>query len=550
MAVEQHARKFYPYIVFVLLTLAVLLPLLTPGFILTLDMVFTPHIRLPMQVTSSYLFYAVLHVMNIIIPADVLQKVVLACIVFLSSIGGYKLVMHTAGQSSAARLGAYVGGALYAINPYTYSRFMAGQFAVLLGYCLLPFLAVQLLVLSADPTWRRSLTVGLLLAGIGIVSIHTLGLAAVLLLVTASAAVWQYRARPQHSKRLAGCLMLATGVCIALSSYWLIPTLTGANATSSAIAGFTSGDEQAFATLGNGLIGKLLHILRLQGFWAENSHTFALPQTVMPGWWIGICLLWVLVGFGVGAAWKSKQYRVAIMFTAIGVIGAMLATGALNPIFDSVVPLFRGFREPHKFTGLVALTYSLFAGWGVKAALEYLSSRQHTVVAQTVAAVVLLLPVAVTPTMFWGFGAQLRPVQYPETWAVVNHRLDSDTASYQVLFLPWHLYMYYRFADRIIMSPAPSYFDKPIISSNDPEIGTAAPDKPDIRKTILSSKILPAAASSSSLGSQLAGLHIKYVIIDKDNDFRSYDYLDRQTDLHLISENTNLKLYLNTAFRG
>jgi len=36
------------------LALAVLLPLLLPGFILTLDMVFTPHIGFPTDVSNTY----------------------------------------------------------------------------------------------------------------------------------------------------------------------------------------------------------------------------------------------------------------------------------------------------------------------------------------------------------------------------------------------------------------------------------------------------------------------------------------------------------------
>lgn len=549
MEIKQ-TRSYYPYIFFAIVTLAVMLPLFAPGFVLTLDMVFTPRIRLPGQVTSSYLFYALLHLLNLAIPADILQKLMLASIVFLSGLGGYRLVERIIGRGDAVSIGAYIGGLLYAVNPYAYDRFMAGQFAVLLGYALLPFVAVQLLELAKHPTWRRSLTLGLLITGVGIVSIHTLGLVAALLIVVACDVIWQHRHQLPRLSRFAAYVAMSVGIFFIFSVYWLIPTLAGANSTSRAINGFTTGDEQAFATLGDGFIGQLLHILRLQGFWAENTHMFVLPQAVSPIWSIGVCLLWALVVIGAVAAWKNNQHHIALIFGAAAVIGAALATGALNQTLGSTLPLFRGFREPQKFTGLVALAFAVFAGLGAHAVREYLSKKHVIILHQAVIPAALLVVTVLTPTMFWGFGGQLHPVQYPATWASINKRLDEDKSSYQVLFLPWHLYMYYRFADRIIMSPAASYFDVPVIASNNPEIGKASADRPDARKTLLNDHILPGAPESTSLGGQLAGLHIKYIILDKDNDFRSYAYLDQQHDLRLISENTNLKLYLNTAFGG
>lgn len=543
-------RKYYPYIFFTLLTLAVTLPLFKPGFVLTLDMVFTPRIRLPEQVTSSYPFYAVLHALNLVVPADILQKLVLASITFLAGIGGYTLAKRTLVHDKEPGIGAYVGGSLYTINPYTYDRFMAGQFAVLLGYCLLPFVALQLLVLAERPTWKRGIGLGLLLTAVGIVSIHTLGLVAVLTCTVIAGTVWQYRNRLSSLAHFAAPGALGLGTFLVLSAYWLAPTLAGTNSTGQAIAGFTAGDTQAFATLGNRFVEQLLHILRLQGFWGENTHTFLLPQTALPDWGVAICLLWILVGVGVATAWKNNQRQAVAVFGGAAIISAVIATGALNDVLGSIIPLFRGFREPQKFTGLVALAYALFSAQGTRQVLEYLSRKRMAVVQQGALAAVLLLPVILVPCMFWGFGGQLRPVEYPATWAAINNQLDKDHTSYQVLFLPWHLYMYYRFADRIIMSPAAGYFDKPIIASNNPEIGKAATDRPDARKAILSEQILPNAPNSTDLGSRLAGLHIKYVILDKDNDFRTYTYLGRQKDLRLVNENANLQLYLNTAFRG
>jgi len=44
-------------------------------------------------------------------------------------------------------------------------------------------------------------------------------------------------------------------------------------------------------------------------------------------------------------------------------------------------------------------------------------------------------------TMFNGFWGQLKPTDYPKDWYEVNEFLNQDNQDFNVLFLPWHLYM-------------------------------------------------------------------------------------------------------------
>ena len=131
----------------------------------------------------------------------------------------------------------------------------------------------------------------------------------------------------------------------------------------------------------------------------------------------------------------------------------------------------------------------------------------------------------------------------------MNRRLDQDSADFKVLFLPWHLYMYFRFADRIIANPARDYFDKPVFVSNNLEYMGASPTFPDADKSRLNI-ILASAADGTHLGRQLTPLHIKYVLLDKDADYRTYGYLDQQADLRLVESNLSFRLYVNRAFQG
>ncbi len=535
-----------PYAVFALLALAVLFPLLSPGFVLTLDMVFTPHIHLPSVMSSSYLLYAVLHILNFVIPADVLQKAVLSIILSASGYGMYRLC--AAYQSEAETIGAYVAGTLYMVNPYTYDRFMAGQFAVLLGYSLLPFLVYSALTTMCRPSWLHCVQLGVWLTLIGIASIHTLGLAAVVLLAALVMRAWQVRREPERLRRTLLGIATATLIFLIASSYWLVPLALGNTTTAHARAGFTKSDDQAFATLGGSYIGRLGNIAKLQGFWAESTGMFALPQSSTHGWGVAIVVLWLLVGAGVVADLKSTRRYLPAMLLASGALGSLIAMGAFQGALEHVIPLFHGFREPDKFVGLLALAYAFFAGGGADAAISYMPRRQA--IWRNVALIVMLLvPVLITPTMFWGFGGQLHARTYPATWAAMNTRLDQDRSSFQVLFLPWHLYMHFNFAGRIIASPATAYFDKPVITSNNLEYNSAAPTFPDPEKTRLS-KMLGSISFNSKLGAKLAPYRIKYVLLDKDDDYQAYRYLDHQADLRLISDDGSFRLYINTSFRS
>ncbi len=547
-------KKYQPHIVYGILSLAIMLPLLKPGFVLTLDMVFTPHIRMPSDVTSSYLFYALLHLLNIIVPSDVLQKIILLAIPYLSGWGMYRLVQYVHDNQSkgtdSINWGAYVGGFLYAVNPFVYSRFMAGQFAVLLGYCLLPFVVYSLLAFLRRPNWRSSVILGVWLTVVGIVSIHTLGSIAVLFGVAMPLLAWRNRRHGDRLMRMLKFLCLSLASMILLSSYWLIPLALGHGVTAQALNGFTNGDQQAFETLGGSPIGRLANVLRLQGFWAEGYDLFRMPQAHMIGWGLIVLALWVLIAVGVRNAWRQHQRFIVVLLMGSAGIGVLLAINVVNTTLGNVLPFFSGFREPQKFVALVTLAYAFFAGQGVTALRDHYIRAGQWARASGALAVALLLPILITPTMFWGFGGQLQSHQYPATWVAMNERLNKDHTNYNVLFLPWHLYMYYGFVGRIIASPATNYFDKPMIVSNQMELKDASPTSIDPRKTLLNSAILPKAGTGTHLGTQLAPLRIKYVLLDKDDDYLKYAYLAHQTDLRVVVDNANFVLYQNTAYRS
>lgn len=540
-------ENWKPTLFYAGVALLVLWPLLAPGYILTLDMVFAPKLALPETVTSSYLLHAGLHLLNMVIPSDVIQKIMLFAILILSGLGMHWLMRFLQLRdisTTTVQWAAYASGLLYMINPFVYSRFMAGQYSVLLGYVFLPFFVAALLRFFYDPSFKKAMVLAVWTIGIGIVSIHALGLAFVVALIASSQAIWRYRADAQRLKRFMKWGVAAILVFLVASSYWLLPLLQGSGPTAASIATFRTSDQSAFATEGNGVVGKLVHVLRLQGFWGEQQGLYLLPQDELRVWGLAVILIWALVIVGAIAAWRSRR-EFSVLFVGSIVIAALLATGIGTSWLSNHIPFFAGYREPQKFVAIIALSYAVLVGFAVAT----LAGRIRSKIGRSGLAIsFVLVLVGFTPVMFRGFDGQLVPRQYPADWYAVNEQLNKDGDTYKVLFLPWHLYMRYQFAGRVIANPGDAFFDKPLLTSDDPELDGVSPAIANAQKQLLTMRILPQAPMSNTIGHQLVPLNIKYVLLAKDNDYQKYDYLEHQTDLQLVTESATLKLYRNTAF--
>lgn len=538
------------YLIYSLITLIVLFPMLKFGYVLTLDMVFTPMFRLPTQVTNEYIWQEILHYFNFVCSGQIIEKIILFFILFLSGLEAHKLTQYIISNKRRMydQIGWYFAGIMYMINPFTYDRFMTGQYEILLGYALLPWFVRSLLVFDARPTLSQSLRLVAWALTISIVYIHAVGFVTLLVIIGYVVSYYQKRKDKVWITSALKYGAISLVIFIIASSYWLIPLLLGHGSTASTIDNFTSTDQAAFSTLGGSVIGRFYNVIRLQGFWAENTHMYILPQAKVSVWGLVSFLILLLVVIGAVKLWRENQKFVVMFFGLSAFISAVLAVGLFNSWLAAHVPFFAGYREPEKFVALIALTYAVFASHGVPVVLKYFKDQGGQFIFIGVSILVLLLPLVWTPTMLWGFNNQLKPVQYPADWYSVNKQLDADTGNFKVLFLPWHLYMSFDFADRIIANPAPQFFDKPVIISDNPEFKGIKPPYNAVDSGI--NHILLNANGSTTLGLILARYQIKYILLSRDDDYANYGYLNSQKDLKLVSKGDTLELYRNEAYKG
>lgn len=545
---RQHISR--PAIIYTFVAIMILLPLLRHGYVLTLDMIFTPTIAVPDTSTPTYAFYGLLHILNNFIAADILQKLLLMTIIVLAGLGAHRLILQDKPQKATInwQVIGYFAGLTYILNPFTYSRFMAGQYLVLLGYAFLPFFIAAGRVFLQRPGFRTAAWSALWITLIGILSLHLLGVALMFAICLCVPTLWQRRHDKVWLLAWARGTLGAIGIAMLLSASWLLPFFFGDSHTAHVAQSFSEGDRLAFATAGHGW-AKIVNIVTLQGFWADGRSLYITARELYWWWWLPQFVLMALVVVGVRARWYAQR-AVTIGFIAAMAVAMIVACGTGGTIFASLnrwmtdtVPFFDGYREPQKFVAVIALGYAYFGAHGLAALWRRAIAAKHTIQTHDVIAATVVLTILLSPLMLWGFHGQLSATEYPRDWYQVNAQLQTLPAG-KVLFLPWHQYMRFGFAGRVIANPSDRFFASELVSSNNPELTGLDNWHNSTTQATIERHILPTAHHGGSVMAQsLKQLNIHYVLLAKENDFRDYAYLDRQPGLQVVQNTAHLRLY-------
>lgn len=551
-------RGWLPYLVYGLLSLCILGPLLLPGYVLNLDLFVSPSPHytnyfygLSEWFTSIYAinsastpFFLVVQAVSSVIPAWVVQKLSLFLILFVAGLGAHKLF-------ASKGTGAYFAGIIYMINPFTYVRFLAGQWGVLASYAMFPFAIKAFFELLEKADRKSAIKVALFSTLVGLLQLHgffLLLLAFLVIFVVKAIKERKALARFSHT-----CKYLGAGAALffALNFYWLLPLLTAKRTIVSQIGEM---DLLFFAPKPTSALGVAFDTASMYGFW-RGGYVYA--KDFIPIWWLLFMFILFLVIYGFRSSFNDKnQGWVVISFGAIGVVSFLLALGASAQItrlpFEWLwehVPLLRGFRDSQKFVALLCLAYAYLGGLGVNEFTKMLRQQRKRlgrIGMMTLVAVALVTPLVYSFTMF-GFHGQLKATDYPQEWYQVNDYLKLDEDDFNVLFLPWHMYMDYSWLpnkDKRLGNPAQQFFDKLVIQGDNIEVpGIYSQSTNPISKYV--EFLLRNGNDVNNLGELLAPLNVKYVIMVHEADYRSYDFLYRQEDLRVDLEKPGITLFVN-----
>lgn len=433
------------------LALVIMAPLLRAGYVLTYDMVFVPDQGwrnqylglgggLPRAVPSD----ALVVWFTAIVPAWLLQKAILVGVVGL---GGWGILRIIDAERTVARLAAV---SCFVWNPYVAERLLIGQWVVLIGYAVLPWVLVFALAVRSA-SWRA---VGALIVTMAVGATSASG--GVMAAMLGLAVAWWWGSRAAASQRI------AVGVgALAVNLPWIVSGLlhradTGAGADA----------VRAFAASGEGHLGVLFSVVGLGGIW--NAQT--VPDSRL-GWvpvvWTALLLVVVVLGLRplvalLGRRVVSALAAVAAASLALGLAGVLNA-GLLASLADQL-PGFALFRDGTRYLSGLAVLEALAFGLGAERVARRAACDGTTWV---VGVALALAPIAAMPDLAWGVGGRLSPVDYPASWTAARAAMVEHGGDGQVLVLPASPYRAYPWNDhRPGLDPAPRFFPNDMLSSD------------------------------------------------------------------------------------
>ena len=98
-----------------------------------------------------------------------------------------------------------------------------------------------------------------------------------------------------------------------------------------------------------------------------------------------------------------------------------------------------------------------------------------------------------------------------------------------------------------ITNPANVFFNKPVIQGDNIEIGEIYTQSVNPLSKYVEA-ILDKREKISNVGEFLTPLRVKYIILAKETDYEAYLFLEKQTDLEMVKDTSNLILFVNRSY--
>jgi hypothetical protein len=466
-----------------------------------------------------------------VLPADLVQKVVLLSIFVLACAGAAALLDR---EPRLARLAA---GVFYAWNPYVGERLIIGQWALLLGYAGLPW--VLRAVLAPDLVTRRgAVRLGLALLPAVIGGFAALAITALIVLPAVLLS--------RSARRAA----LALGALVVGSLPWFIPSLLHAVYVDPAsVAAFAARADTPFASLGS--------LLMLGGAW--NAQT--VPKAYGGAWsvlWLAVVIV-ALAGYVLLARPRRRWPGLGVAALLGLIIAALGVTAPGRDLLRLLIAAWPGFavlRDAQQFVAPLALAEAAGFGLAVAAALnpvpalpepmrQVRADAAATVLAVSepmrppragapattlgvpeperparvpaagtvLAVLAVLAPVVLLPGLAWGAAGRLRSAAYPPAWLTAARALNASPAHGSVLLLPWATYRTPPWNHgEVVLDPWTRLLSRPLIWNDGTQVGDVAlaPDYPQARE------LSGAIRGSGPLTATLRAAGVRFVVDDAD----------------------------------
>ncbi len=440
------------------LTLAVVAPLLKPGYLLLRDAVSTPRSYLsdtalgltsaPRATPQDFAVALASH----LVDGGIVVKALLVLGLWLAGWGAARLVATALPCAGAA--GQFVATTLAIWNPYVAERLLQGHWSLLVGYGCLPWVATAMLTLrTASPSdWFEVFGLAFWMALAGLTPTGLLLAATVALVCVAAPGA----GRPRWL-----CAAAALFAALVAALPWLTASALGSSLTAHTAANalgvnaFTPRAEPGLGTLGS--------LASLGGIW--NGEAVPGSRTTLFAVLSAVVLLGVVLA-GLPAVARRGAAVPLLVLAAVSVLApAALATGpglhALRAVVDAA-PGLGLLRDGQKWVALAVPGYALAGAGAVVTLRRWLSSPRPPV---TAAACCLAL-ILVLPDLAWGVWGKVSPVHYPPGWAAVAAAINADPRT--VAALPAGTMRLFSWAGPVpVLDPLPRWVRADVLTTGD-----------------------------------------------------------------------------------
>ncbi len=499
-----------PLLVITAGSLAILAPLLRPGYVLDHDMVFTP--RMPVNAASVGLSSAlpravpsdlVVAVAGHVVSGQIVQKAVLLLLLLAAGLGAARLAPGGAIARSAT-------GIAYLWTPFLAERMLLGQWAVLIGYAALPWLvlAANAAATGGRDAWAR------LVAVLGFAS---LGGAPAWLLAAITTPVMIAWLSPRQSavRRTVGCL----GALAVFALPWLLPAILRPGGVHADLGG-----AAVFAPRADTPLGVVASVVTGGAVWSAD----AVPNgrdTVIGALGALVILAVAVRGWPI---LRRNAWVAPLALVGVVTLGVVLLS-AWHPAADAIARLPGGslIRDTQRLLAIWVLLIALGFGAGI----SWISSQ-----ARTVAILCSVLPIVVLPSLAWGLSNRLVPVAYPSDFAHVRQVLADDPRPGAVVVLPFEAYRQFPWnGRRISLDPVPRMVQRTVVTSSDLPVRVDSGVVVVRGEDRLADRV--AAMLTKQSASSLGSLGVRWVVVDAPID------ADRLAGLRPVFNGAALSLY-------
>lgn len=447
------------------LALVVLGPLFTgPGYWLVGDMVFVPHqpwkpawLGLDGSLPRAVPMDAVISALTHVVPGSWVQRAFLLGGFVVGGLGAGRLVRDRAWYARAAAI------SVYCWNPWVHDHLQIGQWAILAGYLVLPWVALAARRLRHDV--RSGWAPAAIALTLSALCSPSSGVMAVLVLVVLAA------------RRSVATWATVAGLALVANLPWLLPSLV---ARSSQVS--TEGVFDLFAARAESPLGVLASLLSMGGTWKTSIVAPERTSAVIVALSVALSAVALL-----GLRRTQGRERSADVRRLLG-LGALSLAIALLPAIaggDQVlewlgerVPAAALLRDSHRFLAPAGLVLAVGLAGAVTWVRAQVAPGREALWA--VAGLLVVAPVVLLPSLAWG-AHDIRRSSYPDDWQQVADVIDSAPDAVTVV-LPWTGgYRAFDWAhDRAVLDPAPrflpgevliddrTYLDTAVVASEDP----------------------------------------------------------------------------------